>query len=247
MPSPKLHAYTQVSHRQNTELKQKLFAIATRPSKLHTEAEIVLPDTSGRIREEQLFRSEKHRKHRKYRRVLELGSGSGEFLAQWLQEHPEDDYTAFEIKSKRIRKTLAYIRKANLNVHLKVVPINFNWLLEDILPPRSFDIVIINFPDPWPKSRHWKHRLVQKGFDKRIHALLGKQARIYLSTDYGPYARKILSLFRQSPYFHSFYPWPHYLREHPQNLPFSRFEKIHQNEGRRSYYFCWECSRESKS
>ena len=225
---------------QNTELNQKLLRIATHPRKLHAESEIVLPDKFGCIHKKQLFRSGKRR------RILELGSGSGEFLVQWLQTYPKDDYIAIEIKSKRIRKTLDYIHKANMKVQLRILPINFNWFLTDTLPSSSFDIVIINFPDPWPKSRHWKHRIVQPSFDRRISSLLRKRARIYLSTDYGPYARKILGLFRRSPYFCSLYPWPHYSWERPQVLPSSRFEKIHQQEGRSCYYFCWGYNKEAK-
>ena len=246
MSSPQYHS--QKPHLRSPELRQKLLKIAVSPHKLHTEAEIVLPKNSGGILEEQLFRSPFSR-NGKGRRVLELGSGSGEFLSQWLKSHPEDDYIAFEIKRKRIWKTLRDFRKVNpdLNLHLRIVPINFNWFLEDLLPPHSFDLVIINFPDPWPKARHWKHRLVQNGFDRRIASLLREHAQIRLSTDYGPYARKILGLFRRSQYFHSFYPWPHYVREHPQDLAFSRFEKLYIGEGRRSYYFSWYIIRKIKA
>lgn len=222
---------------RNPKLREKLFRLATQPRKILENPEIVLPDSTGTIAKETLFRHES-----KHRRVLELGSGWGEFLSEWLSNNPEDDYISFELKATRINKTLRSIRKLKLNLHLKIIPINFNYFLESIMPLHSFDIIIINFPDPWPKKRHWKHRLVQKNFPERISQIMRNNSLLYLNTDYGPYARKILKIFRNSSSFVPEYPWPHYLRTHPDNFPYTYFEKMHLKAGLAPYYQSWRKS-----
>ncbi|MEQ9363003.1 MAG: tRNA (guanine-N7)-methyltransferase [Leptospirales bacterium] len=226
----------------------RLFQIATRPRPIHSQPEVVLPVHRDRpIPEEVLFRSVSNGANDTEtpadgrRRILELGSGWGEFLAAWLAEHPDDDYTAFEIKSDRIRRTLKYLHKLPApHPHLRVVPVNFTWFLEGILPPRSFDWIIINFPDPWPKRRHWKHRLVRPGFPERMAPLLRPGGQIHLATDYGPYARKMIQLFRRSAHFEAVFPAPEYLRRRPADVPLTRFEQITgAGEGRVPYFSRW--------
>ncbi len=216
-------------------LKEKLFTITCKKRKIHDYSQVIRPLVCTPLAKERLFRTDNNR-----RRVLELGSGWGEFLCQWLRHFPQDDYVAFEIKQDRIEKTIRKLSKLEDEPHLRILPVNFNYFLEELLPPQVFDLVIINFPDPWPKKRHWKHRLIRNGFDQRIKSILRPKAKLYLSSDHGPYSRKILSLFRKSPHFHSMYPWPHYLRKRPENLSPTRFEEIFMDAGRRPYYQCWQ-------
>lgn len=227
----------------------RLFEIATRERPIHSQPEILLPEFHDQaIDAEKLFRTTSPQKlppgnpdppPTARRRILELGSGWGEFLVAWLAANPDDDYTAFEIKSDRIRKTLKRVRKLE-NVHLRMIPVNFSWFLEDILPSASFDWIIINFPDPWPKRRHWKHRLVQPGFPERMSELLRPGGQIHLATDYGPYARKMIRIFRQSDRFESVFPSPEYVRKRPLDVPLTRFEQITGDlEGRVPYFTRW--------
>ncbi len=219
----------------NQALGLKLFALAKKRSRLYAHPQVVPLCSLAPLPELLLFRSGERR------RILELGCGSGEFLFQWLSKNPEDDYITFEIKAKRIAKTLRHASQIQSKPHLRIIACNFQNFLEEILPPHSFDMVIVNFPDPWPKRRHWKHRLVQKDFDKKIQSLLRfAGSKLYLATDYGPYARKMLACLRNSKYFLPVYPWPHYLRTHPEEMPYSYFEKIHLEAGRRPYYMAWQ-------
>ena len=172
------------------------------------------------------------------RRILELGAGWGEFCIEWMKSHPDHSYVAFEIKWDRIKQIIKQAEIFKL-VQLRIVPINLNWFLEEILPQRAFDRIIINFPDPWPKKRHWKHRLVNPNFPDRIEKILRENGTVFLATDYGPYARKILSIFRNHPNFEPVYPWPHYKRVAPEEHPQTRFEAIHLNDGRLPYYQEW--------
>ena len=216
--------------------KDKLFEIATIHKKIHNEKEIILPKFLEKpFSKKELFFNE-NTIH-----ILELGSGWGEFLIEWLIENPSHEYIAFEIEAKRIKVTLANLhKKFSTPPHLKIIPLNFSWFLVEILPKESFDIIFINFPDPWPKKRHWKHRLIRdENFINDAYTLLRKNGKIYINTDFGPYARKILTIFRNSKKFKSEIPYPNYLRKHPDNFPYTTFEKLHYSEKRIPYYQCW--------
>jgi len=210
-----------------------LFQIATRRRKCHENPAVIIPAGEGKPIQKELLITGKNRS------VLELGAGSGEFALQWMSENRDDSYVAFEIKPERIYKILKQIDKRHIE-NLKVVPINFNWFLPEILPAETFDIVIINFPDPWPKKRHRKHRLVNDAFPERLRPLLSPGAVVHLATDYGPYARQMLRVFRRSPLFEPVFPFPNYLRKRPDGWPETKFEQLHISEGKRPYYQRWK-------
>ena len=218
----------------------RLFYIATHPRPIHREPEVVVPQSRAPLDPASLFRPDEPGTHR--RNILELGSGWGEFAARWLDEHRDDNYVAFEIKNDRIRRTLKRVRKLD-GAHLRMVPVNLNWFLEDILPPHSFDWVIVNFPDPWPKRRHWKHRLVQPQFPGRVAQLLRPGGLVYLATDYGPYARRMLRIFRDAPDFAPVFTEDggrDFRRSRPADVPPTRFEEITRDqEGRTAYFTRW--------
>ena len=119
------------------------------------------------------------------------------------------------------------------------MPLDFSIFLEDIAPDHSFDVIFILFPDPWPKRKHWKNRLVQKAFPQKMEKLLRKNGRVYISTDYGPYARRILKIMRDAPQFKSAYPAPHFLREREASIPSTHFESRYLNKNVRPYYQSW--------
>ena len=219
--------------RTKLALKEKLFRLATKYRNKNTHPQIRLPDSISPIDANTLFSGNGSEK-----RILELGAGWGEFCVEWMKSHPDHSYVAFEIKWDRIKQIIKQTEIFQL-AQLRIVPINFNWFLEEILPQRAFDRVIINFPDPWPKKRHWKHRLVNSHFPDRIKKILRENGTVFLATDYGPYARKILSTFRNRDDFEPVYPWPHYSRFAPADHPKTRFETIHLNDGRSPYYQEW--------
>ena len=214
------------------DLTNKLFRIAVRPHRLHEDPRVVLPEAIQPVAFESVFREKDSFK------VLELGTGWGEFALEWLAAHPEHEYLAMEVKYDRVFTMLKKAGRAGI-ANLKVIPINFNWFLESILPRDVFDLIIINFPDPWPKRRHWKHRLVQTGLPERLAPLLRKSGSIFLATDYGPYARRMLRVFRDSSLFEPIYDFPHYLRRRPDEHPGTRFEEMTMAQGRTPYYQKW--------
>ena len=238
MYKPNSHNSPQTIDSQD-ELKERLSQLTLRTRKIHQEKEVILPDKIAPISEKRLFRTTDSHKGIG-RRVLELGSGWGEFCYDWMLQHPEDEYVALELKHKRIYTTIRRIRSLPKPVHFRIIAINFNWFLKEILPPQSFDLIFINFPDPWPKRRHWKHRLVKNGFDEQMKVLLRPLGLLYLATDYSPYARKILSSMRNSSSFQSVLPCPHYQRIRWEGIPQTYFESRSLMQKKNPFYFCWK-------
>lgn len=221
-----------MSRRTHQDLTQRLFELAIKPKKWHETSSIVLPDTISPIKDEKLFRPQNHK------RILELGAGWGEFGASYLRHNPDWDYIAFEIKPDRIKSIIKKTSKIE-GTHVKIIPVNLNWFLAEILPINSWDLIVINFPDPWPKKRHFKHRLIQSGFAHKLRPLLRAQGNIWIATDYGPYARKILKEFRRSKEFKSAFIHADHQRERPPNFFPTKFERIQISQGKRPYYMHW--------
>lgn len=212
---------------------QKLVEIVTRRRPIHNDSRVIHVTSIEKLPVHTLFhRDESHH-------ILELGAGWGEFCIQWMQKHTDHEYVAFELKGDRIKRLLKDLDRYQIT-GVSVISINFNWFLEQILPDNTFDEIIINFPDPWPKKKHWKHRLVQESFPDRIIGLLRNEGIIHIATDYGPYARKILGIFRRRSDFKSLYAFPDYKRIRPESFPGTRFEEIHTGDGKRPYYQSWK-------
>lgn len=221
-----------MSRRTHQDVIHKLFQISIRPKKWHDNSIIVLPESISAIKNHKIFRSVDHK------RILELGAGWGEFAASFLHQNLDWDYTAFEIKPDRIQSIIKKTGRVE-GAHIRIIPVNLNWFLEDILPENAWDLIVINFPDPWPKKRHYKHRLIQPGFAKRIRTLLKAKGKLWVTTDYGPYARRILREFRDSECFQSDFLEYDYTRVRPDEFFETRFERIQMRQGKRPYYMKW--------
>ncbi len=212
--------------------REKLLEIVRRPSKLKSHPAVLVPPESGTFQPSEIFRSDSSV------HILELGSGWGEFAIQWLLAHPEHEILALEVKPDRIYHTLKEAERKQIS-GLKMLQLNFNWFLEEFLPPRSFDWIIVNFPDPWPKRRHRKHRLVRPGFAERVAPLLRPGGIVHLATDYSPYARRMLSVMRASSLFEPVFQSPDYRRQRPEGFPPTKFERMQSSQGYRPYYMQW--------
>lgn len=215
-------------------LQQKLFKIASRERSYFSHPAVIHWKEFRPLKVDELFERSNSK------RVLELGSGWGEFALEWATRHRDQDLVAMEIKPDRIRATLKKMKGAQL-INLRILPVNFSWFLSELFPPGCFDIVFVNFPDPWPKKRHWKHRLIQQDFPPVIHRLTRPGALLHIATDHGPYSRRILQRFRQYPdLWKSRMPNPGYVLDRPEGIPETRFERIQSGLGFRPRFMQWE-------
>ncbi|MFE1997377.1 tRNA (guanosine(46)-N7)-methyltransferase TrmB [Leptospira kirschneri] len=163
---------------------------------------------------------------------LELGSGWGEVAISMALQRPNTGFILMEKKFDRIRHTIREIEKHSLD-NVKILCVNFNWFLEEIFEENLFSEILLNFPDPWPKKRHHKKRTVNSKFLESLKILLPKKGKFYFATDYGPYARKVIRLFRDS---EAFDLKKVELKSERNEIPVSHFERKKREEGKRIYY-----------
>ncbi|XDD50359.1 tRNA (guanosine(46)-N(7))-methyltransferase TrmB [Leptospira sp. WS92.C1] len=163
---------------------------------------------------------------------LELGSGWGEVAIEMARQRPNTGFVLMEKKFDRIRHTIRGIERHSLK-NVKILCVNFNWFLEDVFEDRVFSEILLNFPDPWPKKRHRKKRTMNLKFLHSLQTLLPEGGKFSFATDYGPYARRVMRLFRDSK---SFKPEVEELRLERMEFPVSHFERKKREEGKRIYY-----------
>lgn len=117
---------------------------------------------------------------------LELGAGDGSFLLQYASAHPELNFLAVERLLGRLRKIDKKGRKAGLR-NMRAMRVEADYLVRYLIPKESLDAVHIYFPDPWPKKKHHKNRLIQPDFVASLHKCLKLGGHLYLRTDNVPY------------------------------------------------------------
>ncbi len=128
---------------------------------------------------------------------VELGSGDGSFLAQYAARHPERNFIGVERLLGRLRKLDRKGRRAGL-ANLRGVRIESAYFLEYLLPPHCACALHIYFPDPWPKRKHWRHRLINERFPLLAGQALEPGGTVYLRTDDAPYFEQMTAAFAAS-------------------------------------------------
>jgi len=137
--------------------------------------------------------------------ILEIGSGKGEFISVYSRFYPTENYIGVELKHKRIVNTLKKLDvQKNTNVRLLQKYIDEH--ITAIIPPASISEVIINHPDPWPKNKHKKNRLIQHGFLDALYQILKAGGQLKISTDDVIYTHWINKIFTKRDDFESMYP-----------------------------------------
>jgi tRNA (guanine-N7-)-methyltransferase len=131
-------------------------------------------------------------------KVLEIGFGMGETTAQIAATHPEIDYLGVEVHRPGVGSLLNRIDVLGLR-NVRVIQRDVVEVLERMIPPAALDGVHIFFPDPWPKKRHHKRRLIQAAFVKLLASRMKPGAYVHLATDWEDYALQILQTLSQEP------------------------------------------------
>ena len=132
---------------------------------------------------------------------VELGSGDGSFLAEYAAAHPERNFIGVERLLGRIRKMARKGQRAKL-INLRGIRIESSYFLEYLLPPHSATALHIYFPDPWPKRKHQRHRLINERFPTLAHQALASGGRVYLRTDDHGYFEQMKAVFNACPLFY---------------------------------------------
>jgi len=132
--------------------------------------------------------------------IMEIGFGMGEATAIIAKNHPNYGYIAVDVHPPGIGKLLARIVENNLT-NLKVIEEDVHMVLQHMIADESLDGIHLFFPDPWPKKKHNKRRIVNEGFLSLIHPKMKKGGFIHIATDWVPYAVSIQEVFAGSTLF----------------------------------------------
>jgi tRNA (guanine-N7-)-methyltransferase len=131
---------------------------------------------------------------------IELGSGDGSFLIEYARRNSDRNFIGVERLLGRARKTDRKGRRAGLS-NLRIVRIESAYFVEYLLPRHSASALHIYFPDPWPKRKHRRHRLINERFPGLAAQALAAGGRVYLRTDDAEYFAEMAAAFEAEPAF----------------------------------------------
>lgn len=169
---------------------------------------------------------------RRARRVMEIGFGDGTQLLEQAQAAPEADFVGVEVHPPGIGRCLQGIESRGLR-NVRIVAHDAVEVLAQQLAPDSLDELQLWFPDPWPKKRHHKRRIVQPAFAALAAGRLKPGGRFRLATDWEPYAEWMLEVLGAEPRLVNAAPGGRYLDAAGRST--TRFESRGQRLGHRVF------------
>jgi tRNA (guanine-N7-)-methyltransferase len=131
-------------------------------------------------------------------RTVEIGFGNGDNLARMAAAHPTRDYLGIEVHRPGVGRLLLALEEGHLT-NVRVICHDAVEVLARQIPQQSLDEVMILFPDPWPKKRHHKRRLVQSSFVELVTERLRAGGILRMATDWQPYAEEMLAVLTAHP------------------------------------------------
>jgi tRNA (guanine-N7-)-methyltransferase len=130
--------------------------------------------------------------------VLEIGSGMGDATVAMAQAAPDRDFLAVEVFPPGLGNLLAVVEEAGL-ANVRVASGDALELVRDMLLPESVDAIHVFFPDPWPKLRHHKRRLIQRVNVALLASRLRPGGTLHCATDWAHYAEQMLEVLGADP------------------------------------------------
>ena len=124
---------------------------------------------------------------------VDLGCGDGNFLCELAQACPQRNFLGVDKMAGRVEKTC---RKAAALENVRVLNVEISYAVRFLLPPGSIETFYLSFPDPWPKRRHHRRRLVTAEFLDSIHRALTTEGTFHIATDHLDYFEQIQRVAR---------------------------------------------------
>lgn len=132
--------------------------------------------------------------------VVEIGFGMGEATVEIAKSFPETGFLAIDVHQPGIGKLLSAIEEHGIS-NIRVMDEDAHLILQRMVPNSSLDGVHLFFPDPWPKTRHHKRRIVNANFIALVASKLKTGGSIHMATDWAPYVSWMKERFDDSPLF----------------------------------------------
>jgi len=166
--------------------------------------------------------------------AFEIGSGTGDFVTQMAALHPDWNFVAVDYYNKGCLKTCKRIDKAGLD-NVRVVRDEARAFLLRCIPVDSLRAVIINCPDPWPKLRHRKRRLVNADFVRFLSGFMQPGAEFHFATDFDDYGEDVARSMPTVAGFENMLA-PDLYRHELDGYPLSKYMLKFMSEGKRIYF-----------
>ena len=161
--------------------------------------------------------------------ILEIGFGNGENILSLAKDNPDSLFIGSEVYLAGTGYLIGEIKKLGL-LNIRITTGDIRLLIEQIKEP-LFDDVLIICPDPWPKARHHKRRLIKKDFLKLVHPIIKDKGELFISTDWENYAESIEEAINLSHVYKSLDKSVY------QESDLTKFQQRAAKEGREIYAF----------
>ncbi|GMR07368.1 MAG: tRNA (guanosine(46)-N7)-methyltransferase TrmB [Gammaproteobacteria bacterium] len=161
--------------------------------------------------------------------ILEIGFGNGNSLLTMAQNSPHNNYLGVEVHRPGVGNLLQNLERQAVG-NVRIICHDAVEVVENNLAPQSLHGVHLFFPDPWPKRKHHKRRLLQPGFASRLATRLKPGAQFHIATDWQDYARHMMEVMSESGDFINTFAEGAYAPR-PDDRPLTRFEQRGQRLG----------------
>jgi tRNA (guanine-N7-)-methyltransferase len=165
---------------------------------------------------------------------IEYCSGNGAWIIENAKAHPERNWIAVEKRFDRVQKIWSKMKNQKIE-NLLIVCGQAQDFTSFYTLSNSIEGIYINFPDPWPKSRHAKHRLIQKDFICQLARVCKNEAPAVVVTDHEDYVERICNEFLTHPSWKPVFPSPYFITEW-DGYGSSYFDELWRNRGKTIHY-----------
>lgn len=174
---------------------------------------------------------------RKAKIILDIGFGAGETLIALAQNNPEKNILGIEVHKPGIGALIYKANKLNIT-NIKIIQEDAEVILNGLKVKNQFEAIILFFPDPWPKRKHNKRRLIKEDFINLLERVIEKEGFFVCKTDWENYKLDILTLFNKNK------SWKRcFLSDIPKNinyLPETNFDRKARLSGRKSSFIIFQ-------
>jgi tRNA (guanine-N7-)-methyltransferase len=167
--------------------------------------------------------------------LVEFCSGNGDWILEKAKSQPDLNFVAVEIQFKRVKKIWSKMKNLEID-NLIIICGDGRLVSKKYFKENSIEGIFINFPDPWPKKRHIKHRIIQDDFVKDMHYFLKEDKSVVFVTDSEPYLSETIEKFGQAKGFNHAISEPFFLKD-PKEYGYSYFKNLWKSLGREIFLY----------